>query len=71
VYDVCATTQNTKFEKYFTPKDDSLHKVWSEDFFMNPPYSEITLWMKKAYESHRKNNPCTKHHSLRKEIIQN
>jgi len=54
--DVCAIPQNKKFEKYFTPEDNALTQEWNEDFFMNPPYSEITQWMQKAYESHRKYN---------------
>jgi len=56
MYDVCATTQNAKFEKYFTPEDNGLVQEWTEDFFMNPPYSEINLWMKRAYEQHLKYN---------------
>lgn len=54
--DVCATIQNTKCEKYFTSQDNALEQEWDEDFFMNPPYSEITLWMKKAWEQHKKYN---------------
>jgi len=54
--DVCATLQNTKFEKYFTIQDNALNQEWDKDFFMNPPYSEINEWMQKAYESHRKHN---------------
>jgi len=56
VMDVCATPQNTKFPKYFTPEQNGLTQEWKEDFFMNPPYSEINQWMKKAYEQHRKHN---------------
>jgi len=54
--DVCATTQNTKFEKYFTPQQDGLEQEWNEDFFMNPPYSEINQWMQKATEQQKKHN---------------
>lgn len=54
--DVCATSQNAKFEKYFTPEDNALIQEWNEDFFMNPPYSEITQWMQKAYTQHKKHN---------------
>ncbi len=56
MYDVCATLQNTKFPKYFTPEQNGLSQEWNQDFFMNPPYSEINLWMKKAYDQHRKHN---------------
>ncbi len=54
--DVCATDSNSKFSEYYTMNNDALTKEWDEDFFMNPPYSEITQWMKKAYEQHRKYN---------------
>ena len=54
--DVCATFDNTKFRHYFTKKENALTKNWAMDFFMNPPYSEIAKWMKKAYESHIKYN---------------
>lgn len=54
--DVCATPQNTKFPKYFTPEDNALEQEWVEDFFMNCPYSEIVQWMKKAYEQHKQYN---------------
>jgi len=56
ILDVCATNQNTKFLQYFTPEDNALIKDWREDFFMNPPYSEINEWMQKAYEQHKKYN---------------
>lgn len=54
--DVCATDSNSKCKHHFTPKDNSLEKDWELDFFMNPPYSEINLWMQKAYEQHKKFN---------------
>lgn len=54
--DVCATAQNTKFEKYFTPEDNALNKEWDEDFFMNPPYSQINQWMQKATTQQKKHN---------------
>jgi len=54
--DVCATEQNTKFNKYFPSQINGLNQEWNEDFFMNPPYSEITQWMKKAYTQHLKYN---------------
>ena len=56
ILDVCATNQNKKFAMYFTPEDNALIEEWREDFFMNPPYSEINQWMQKAYEQHLKYN---------------
>jgi len=54
--DVSATQQNTKFPKYFTIQQNGLVQEWNEDFFMNCPYSEIEVWMQKAYEQHLKYN---------------
>jgi phage N-6-adenine-methyltransferase len=54
--DVCATQQNRKYDNYFGKETDALKQEWNEDFFMNPPYSEIESWMEKAYEQHRKFN---------------
>lgn len=54
--DVCATDENHKLDNYFTPKDNALDKNWDQDFFMNPPYSEIYTWMEKAYSEHLKHN---------------
>ena len=56
IIDVCATFENKKFTKYFSPTVNALNQEWTEDFFMNPPYSEIDLWMQKAYEQHLKHN---------------
>ena len=54
--DVCSTKNNAKFSEFFTESDDGLSKEWTKDFFMNPPYSQITQWMKKAYDQHIKHN---------------
>lgn len=54
--DVCATDDNAVLDNYFTKKQNGLLQEWNQDFFMNPPYSEITLWMEKAYNEHKKHN---------------
>ena len=54
--DVCATDSNSKFSKHYTMNNDALNQEWDDDFFMNPPYSQINQWMQKAYEQHRKHN---------------
>ena len=54
--DVCSTAHNAKFSEFFTEKDDGLNQDWNMDFFMNPPYSQIDTWMKKAYDQHTKHN---------------
>lgn len=33
---------------------DSLKTEWGSPAFVNPPYSEIAVWVKKAYEEHQK-----------------
>jgi len=54
--DVCATRENKKFSNFMTPEHNALNQEWREDFFMNPPYSQINQWMQKAYEQHVKYN---------------
>jgi len=53
--DVCATKENTKCKKFITEKEDSLTFEWNQTFFMNPPYSKIEKFMRKAYYQHLKN----------------
>ena len=48
--DVCATPENAKCSKFFTPKEDGLKQKWEGTCWMNPPYGrEIGKWVKKAY----------------------
>lgn len=54
--DVCGTHANTKCPDWFTPQMDGLMQDWKKDFWMNPPYSKIADWIKKAYEEHHKWN---------------
>ena len=51
--DVCATAENAKCSRYFTPDDDGLVQDWGDDIcWMNPPDGrEIGQWMEKAYLS--------------------
>lgn len=51
--DVCATMENAKVNRYFTPQTNGLGKDWGTSVcWMNPPFGrEIGAWMKKAYES--------------------
>lgn len=50
--DVCATPDNTKCQRFFSPVDDGLKQTWTGTCWMNPPYGrEIGRWMRKAYES--------------------
>jgi len=50
--DPCATDENHKTSRYFTIAGNGLSQSWAnERVFMNPPYSEVKLWMEKAYLS--------------------
>ena len=54
--DVCATDENRRCWCFFSKSDDALKEDWHEDFFMNPPYSQVYNFMRKAYYESRKNN---------------
>lgn len=48
--DVCATDINHKCNRYFTQAEDGLKNSWGGYIvFCNPPYSNISAWVKKAY----------------------
>ena len=49
--DAAATVKNAKCKKYFTKKEDGLEQDWQGAIWLNPPYSSIEKWTKKAYES--------------------
>ena len=52
--DVCATIDNARCAKFYSPLQDGLKQKWEGVCFMNPPYGrKIGLWIKKAYESSR------------------
>lgn len=49
--DVCATENNAKCARFYSPEDDGLSKAWAPNVcWMNPPYGkEIRTWMEKAW----------------------
>jgi site-specific DNA-methyltransferase (adenine-specific) len=55
--DVCATADNAKCERFFSPEQDGLAQDWGDDVcWMNPPYGmkkgeKISDWLEKAYRS--------------------
>lgn len=49
--DLCATADNAKCRNYFTQTDDGLKQKWQGICWLNPPYSQITPWIDKAYQS--------------------
>lgn len=55
--DPCCTVNTAKCEKYFTREDDGLSKSWANEVvFVNPPYGDISKWVKKAYEESTQSN---------------
>ena len=54
--DVCATEQNRKCEFYFDEVANGLKQNWFFDTWMNPPYSNASKWIYKAYDESKKNN---------------
>lgn len=54
--DVCGSREHHKLKKYFKKSENALIKDWKYDFWMNPPYSKVAHFIKKAYEEHKKWN---------------
>jgi len=48
--DPCATSENTKCEKFYTSEQDGLKQSWSNEVvYVNPPYGrEVPKWLKKG-----------------------
>ena len=55
--DPCSDDTNYKCEKHFTLADDGLSQNWGGyRVFCNPPYSEISKWVEKAFREGHKDN---------------
>lgn len=52
--DPCATSKNHLTEFWIPKKIDGLSVPWSWNAFMNPPFHQVHLWIKKAYEESQK-----------------
>lgn len=51
---------NNKCIKHYTPQTDGLSQNWNgETVFINPPYSKIYDWVKKAHDEAEKNSVST------------
>lgn len=50
--DLAATKHNAKCADYFTKETSALERDWPNNGwnFLNPPYSELPEWMRKAWE---------------------
>jgi phage N-6-adenine-methyltransferase len=50
--DVCATSENAKLIRFFSPEQNGLLQTWApERCWMNPPYGrEMDKWILKAYQ---------------------
>jgi phage N-6-adenine-methyltransferase len=49
--DVAASDTNKKCKKYFSKEEDGLVQNWQgKTCWMNPPYSKVNFWVKKAHE---------------------
>jgi len=50
--DTCATPENAKCNRFYTPKEDGLLQPWHGVCWCNPPYGrEVGKWVAKAAES--------------------
>lgn len=55
--DPASTDENHKTEKYYTAVENGLKQDWGgERVFLNPPYSQVADWVKKAWEESTKPN---------------
>lgn len=51
--DVAAAPHNAKLPRYFTIAQDGLAQSWAgERVWCNPPYSDLSPWLEKAWEEH-------------------
>jgi phage N-6-adenine-methyltransferase len=48
--DVCATKGKAMCPSFFTKEQDGLKQRWRGTVWMNPPYSDLVNWCRKAYE---------------------
>ena len=54
--DVASTDENKLCEFHFTEKEDGLSQKWFYDSWCNPPYSQASKWIEKAFRENKENN---------------
>lgn len=55
--DPCATSENHKCDRYYTMESDGKAQKWGGcRVFCNPPYSQISEWVEKAFRETRNDN---------------
>ena len=52
-HDVCASHVNRKHMPYYTIEDNALEQAWSGVCWMNPPYSQVGEFVRRAYHAMR------------------
>ena len=45
--DPCCTSKTAKCTLYYIPKEDGIKQTWTGRIFVNPPFSNIPLWLEK------------------------
>lgn len=48
--DVCASSDNTKCDRFYTIDDNALELDWDGVCWMNPPFGDKKKWIEKAYQ---------------------
>src|SRR5262249_4090624 len=49
--DLAATPDNTKCDRFIPPGQDSLTQPWRGSCWLNPPFSKLEPWLRKAVAS--------------------
>jgi site-specific DNA-methyltransferase (adenine-specific) len=50
--DPCARAENAKAPRFYTKQEDGLTRPWFGRVWINPPYSNPRLWVKRAWDEH-------------------
>ena len=53
--DPCCRIETAKAPKFYTKSDNGLVRPWTGHVFVNPPYSQPTLWVRKAKQEYEDN----------------